>query len=100
MKFGQIKLNDSVLSEDFSLKSITTGSIDEFYYLAEIVTNLDVCNAKIEMNSQIVEKMQSVISSITSNTQSYSTKIYSSHTININCCDISIFINTGLNSFF
>lgn len=99
MTIGQIKMDDDIISKGFSLKSTTTGLIDEFYYISEITTNLDVLNAKIDMNSPIIEKAQNVLSSITGSTQNYSTKIYSSHKININCCDISIFVDTERNSF-
>lgn len=98
MLFGSIKVDDAVISEGFSLKTSTLGVIDEYYFLGDLVTKLDVDNAKIDVNSNIVDKVSNVLASFKDNTQSGSTKTYSDHKIYANCSNISVIIDTGMNS--
>ncbi|KAK8880768.1 hypothetical protein M9Y10_003456 [Tritrichomonas musculus] len=97
MIFGEMKVDDSIISEEFSFKTKTTGIIDKFYFLNDLVTNLDILNAKIDIDSSIIDKINNILNSIANSTQSNQTKVYSSHKIYANCADISILINSGIN---
>ena len=48
MIFGQIKVDDIIISEEFALKSSTTGIIDKYYFLGDLVTKFDVLNARLD----------------------------------------------------
>ena len=83
----QIKIDDSIISKQISLKS-TTGIIGENCIKWNLVSNFSISKSMFKIDSHIMDIINESIKSITSNFQIDYDSIYSSHKVLVNCSEM------------
>lgn len=87
IEFQQIKVDESIISEQFSKK----GIVNQF--------NVSISNGQFNIDSKITDIVNNVLYSIINNINVDFKNIYSLNSVLINCSSISFNINTGNDNF-
>lgn len=90
-----LQIDGVEISNQFTIQSTTNGHIDEYYYLDDIETTLDISNAKFRIDSQVLDKVNEFISSVLFNSFSRPKRYSNHHKIFVNCQNLFITFDSG-----